>query len=155
MDTNNIVLKDVNASLNVINGNINENNSEQKNVCIDEHLNVLHVSDVQMANVKSYEHCDLDENSNGIKRKRDGDDSERQPPMKKQKVESDAVTFQEKLYQLEKQTEKDKNKLDGIDPIPTADSLYTLLTQSLTANVKFYFLYCEYVYRYFSFMYMV
>eukprot|EP01083_Nonionella_stella_P195500 720155_1 len=87
-----------------------------------------------MANVKSYEHYDFDDD-NVLKRKRDGNvdiNNSNEPAMKKQRVESDSVTFQEKLYQLEKKTEQDKNQLDA--GIPTADSLYTLLTQSLKAN---------------------
>merc|ERR1719384_38008 len=42
------------------------------------------------------------------------------------------MTFQDKLYAIEQETERAKNL--SISRIPNADSLYTLLTQSLNAN---------------------
>merc|ERR1712218_75037 len=134
-----IVLEQVGTSFDVKSANIVQKNQyeEEQDVIVDEDLTVLHVADESRANPKLYE-----QQQNGLKRKRmdvDGDDDNEeedtksdQPLTKKQKVES--LTFQDKLYQIERQTEEDKNSGMGMSNLPNADSLYTLLTQSLASN---------------------
>merc|ERR1712154_121122 len=119
-------------------GNIVHKNQyeEEQDVIVDEDLTVLHVADESRSNPKLYE-----QQQNGLKRKRmdvdvgdieEEDTKSDQPLTKKQKVES--LTFQDKLYQIERQTEENKNSGMGMSNLPNADSLYTLLTQSLASN---------------------
>merc|ERR1711902_206358 len=135
-----VVLEQVGASFDAKSANIAQKNQyeTEQDVIVDEDLTVLHVADESRANPKMYE-----QQTNGLKRKRmdvDEDMNEEedtksdqvQPLTKKQKVES--MTFQDKLYQIERQTEENKNSGLGMDNLPNADSLYILLTQSLASN---------------------
>ena len=139
------------------NGNIEANAfDELKKSAKDKHMTVLHVADVTMPNPKLY---DQYENEPGAslslskkqkedkKRKRDKNDDEEngaEPAPKRPRIESEGMTFAEKLYQIEKKTEEGKNK--GQLKIPSADSLYTLLTQSLSSNVESYIFFLYFMY---------
>merc|ERR1712048_877779 len=109
-----VVLEQVGASFDAKSANIAQKNQyeTEQDVIVDEDLTVLHVADESRANPKLYE-----QQTNGLKRKRmdvDMANNEEEdtkldqlPLTKKQKVES--MTFQDKLYQIERQTEESKN----------------------------------------------
>jgi len=130
-----IVLENVSAAFDATNvhnldlsGNVTE---QEKHRVVDRHLTVLHVSDTAIANPTSFEQCEPATK----KRKRsdsDGDDCKQQQQPQPTPVESESMTFQDKLYAIEKRTEEQRNSMQP--NIPNADSLYTLLTQSLNAN---------------------
>merc|ERR1712228_317881 len=66
-------------------------------------------------------------------RANDEDTKMDEPKAKKHKIGTiEQQTFQDKLYAIEQSTEAQKNL--SLARIPNADSLYTLLTQSLNAN---------------------
>eukprot|EP01084_Bolivina_argentea_P072225 131181_1 len=133
---NKIVLENVTIASNITDGSTKIDLSanvyeKEENRKIDPHLTVLDVADATIANPKSFDQHTTTSNK---KRKRENDDENvQEPPTKKLRKESNSVTFQDKLYEIEKKTEEDKNK-GHLLGIPTADSLASLLTQSLKAN---------------------
>merc|ERR1712241_684796 len=66
---------------------------------------------------------------NGVDEK---EESECEPSTKRAKCEGVTKTFQDKLFEIERATEEQKHS-EALR-IPNADSLFTLLTQSLNAN---------------------
>ena len=135
-----VVLENVSASFDTKAADIVSKNQyeQEQSVQVDEDLTVLHVADVTRANPKLYDQQGVTDK----KRKRMDDEdtkSSDEPMVKKQRTEaaSQSVTFQDKLYEIERKTEEDKN-LAAVR-IPNADSLYNMLSQSLNANVCFLF----------------
>ena len=118
-----------------------------KRVDADEHMTVLHVADRSRPSPKMFDHQTPSENVDDVemkqrkkekKRKRTEDDDskfeDKGPAAKRQrKKESESVTFQDKLFEIEKRSEMVLK--NGAAKIPDANSLYTILTQSLKSNV--------------------
>merc|ERR1712087_181437 len=132
-------LENVTASVKTRNMDLSRADGVQKQSAVDEHLTVLHVADSALPNPKSLEQTDVDSaDRKSKKRKRSEDEMNvdekaedgAEPPTKKRK--SEGVTFQDKLFEIERKTEEQKHS-EALR-IPNADSLYTLLTQSLSAN---------------------
>ena len=113
---------------------------------VDEHMTVLHVADRSRPSPKMFDGTDMIDDGKASKKKKkekkrkrsndDDDDSKmvEGPATKRQKKESESATFQEKLFEIERQTEMAMR--NGTATIPNANSLYHVLTQSLKSNVE-------------------
>jgi len=129
-------LENVTASVATRKMDLTRADAVQKQSAVDKHLTVLHVADGALANPKSLEQTDLKMDTKSKKRKRSAkvqteDEKDGGEPATK-RLKSEGVTFQDKLFEIEKKSEEQKHS--SALRIPNADSLYTLLTQSLSAN---------------------